>query len=120
MKLLVCSVALASLGVVVVRQGHEVKNGAYRQAELLTAISRCESRKLGLMTTCCREGSPATLVERMDQLQIVLVHPFARPASPRPGGAPLAGTRLAGKAQPKMRRLARLDVRYTPARTARH
>lgn len=89
MKLIVCSAALTVLCLVAVRQGHEIKNAAYDSAQLLAEIDNYETLRLGLSASCCREGSPALLVERAERMKLALVHPFDVPKSlgqPRKNG----------------------------------
>ena len=64
------------------RRAHELKNAAYETADLLGQIEVQEARRLSLLTQCYREGSPALLIKRSEEMQLALVHPLldARPS----------------------------------------
>ncbi len=75
-KLIVCFVALTSLSLVAVRQGHELKNAAYDTARLLVEIDKYQGLKINLSADCSREGSPRKLLNRVEHMELALVHPF--------------------------------------------
>ena len=75
-KLIVCFVALTSLSLVAVRQGHELKNAAYDTARLLAGIDKYHGLKINLSADCSREGSPRRLLNRVEHMELALVHPF--------------------------------------------
>jgi len=79
-KLFVPAVVLASLSIMVVREGHETKNEAYRTHRLLNEIAALKKERLNREAACTRESSPPLLVSRARTLQLALVHPLERRA----------------------------------------
>ena len=77
-KLFVPAVVLASLSIVVVREGHETKNEAYRTHRLLNEIAALQKERLNREAACTRESSPLLLVSRARTLQLALVHPLEK------------------------------------------
>jgi len=92
-KLLVCFVALTSLSLVAVRQGHELKNAAYVTARLLAGIDKYQGLKVNLSAECSREGSPRLLLNRVEHLELALVYPFG-PSQPIDAPQSLPGLML--------------------------
>ena len=88
------AVVLTGLCIVVVRQGHELKNEAYRTNRLLHEIERLGKDRLNAAAACDREASPARLASRARALQLALVHPVQdrsrNPAEATPVAAQVA------------------------------
>jgi len=79
-----CVLVLAVLAIVVVRQGHELKNEAYQRHCLLTQIEHMQKDHLNAVTAYNRASGATLLAQRARSMQIALVHPVegALPLSP--------------------------------------
>ncbi len=77
-KLFVPAVVLASLSILVVREGHATKNEAYRTHRLLNEIAALKKERLNREAACTRESSPPLLAKRAKLLQLALVNPLEK------------------------------------------
>ena len=96
---------LTGLCTLVVRQGHELKNEAYRTNELLNEIGKFGRRRVNAVTACNRVASPVKLVRRARSLQLALVHPVEpiAPAIQRDGARPIVAVASSNPTNEAMR-----------------
>jgi len=74
-KVVGCVLTLAVLAIMAVRQGHELKNEAYKRHCLLTQIEHIHKDRLNAVTAYNRARGATLLAKRARSMQIALVHP---------------------------------------------